>query len=171
MRWVFCICGLLALGSRNDEPSFIPGTGALPDCDEAPLANLDGTIWSDRGLVTIRSLGCDVTPGVPFEACGFYWSFKQDGNDVRIIVDDQYRIEGRLCGDELHLRGGWRLPLELGLVCGSRPDLAGEVSIQANGNVARVLSATEMKGTLIVQGSCSLAYQIEFQPVYFASVI
>jgi len=167
MRWIFCIYSLIALGSCSDESSFLPGTGTLPDCDEEPLANLDGTFWSDRGLVTIRSPGCDVTPGVPFEPCGSHWSFKQNANDLTIIVDDQYRIEGRLCGDELHLRGGWGLPLDLGFVCGSRADLAGEVSIQAEGNVVRVLSATDIRGTLIVQGSCSLAYEIDFHPLIY----
>ena len=36
----------------------------------------------------------------------------QDGNDVTILVDEEYRIEGRLCGNQLYLRGGWWLPVE-----------------------------------------------------------
>ena len=169
MRWVASVCSLIALGSCNDDVYFIPGTGEVPECNETPVANLEGTVWTDRGLVTIRGPGCDVTPGVPFRPCGVYWAFRQDGNEVTIIVDGEYRIEGRFCGDELHLRGGWWLQLQLGLaVCQSRDDLAGEVSIQAEGNVLRV-SGTEMTGTLAVQGGCALEYEVALQPVYFAS--
>jgi hypothetical protein len=170
MRWAICICILIALGSCKDEIHFIPGTGALSECNEAPSTNLDGTTWSDGGLVTVRSPGCDVTPGVPFRPCRLYWAFRQNGNDVTIIVDGEYRIEGRHCGDELHLRGGWWLPLQVGFdVCQSRDDLAGEVSIQSEGNVLRV-SAMEMTGTLAVQGGCALDYEVTFQRVAFASL-
>ena len=134
LRWVAFTCSLLALGSCKDDVYFIPGTGEVPDCNGTPVADLEGTVWTDRGLVTIRGPGCDVTPGVPFRPCGVYWAFSQDGNEVTIIVDGEYRIEGRLCGDELHLRGGWWLQLQLGFdVCQSRDELAGEVGIQAEG--------------------------------------
>lgn len=170
MRWVACVCILTALGNCKEEMRFIPGSGALPDCSETPVRNLDGTIWSDSGLVTTHSPDCDVTPGVPHLPCHHHWAFTQSGNDVAIIVDGEYRIEGRLCGDELHLRGGWRLSLEVGLVvCMSRDDPVGEMSIQAEGNVLRV-SAFEMMGTLAVRGRCSADYDVTFQQALFASL-
>lgn len=169
MRWVACICILAALGSCQEEVYFIPGTGSLPDCDEAPVTNLDAALLFDQGTVTIRSLGCQQTmPDDTFASCALNWAFTQTGNDVDIIVDEEYRLEGRICGDQLYLRGGWWLPVvdeDLGY-CTYDDDSADEVGIMAEGNVLEVSpSGPSLTGTLVVQGSCSASYQVTFAPV------
>ena len=58
MRWFAYFCIVIALGACKEELYFIPGTGTLPECDEAPSANLDGTTWFDQGTVTILTSGC-----------------------------------------------------------------------------------------------------------------
>jgi hypothetical protein len=66
--------------------------------------------------------------------------FTQDGNGVTIVVDTEYRIEGRLCADQLYLRGGWWLPVvdeSLGY-CTYEDDSADEVGIESEGNVLTV---------------------------------
>jgi len=171
MRWVACVCIMIALGACKGEDLYsIPGTGALPDCSEAPSADLNGTLWSDRGVVTIRTAGCEqAMPDDTFMACSLTWAFTQDGNDVTIVVDEEYRIEGRLCGDELHLRGGWWLPVEdedVGF-CTYEEDSADEVGILAEGNVLTYTAAdgeapAQMTGTLAVQGSCRAGYEVTF---------
>jgi hypothetical protein len=173
MRWIACVCIMAALGSCNkEEIYFIPGTGTLPDCNEAPVANLDGACWFDRGVVTIRSVGCrDAMPDEMFAVCGLGWSFTQTGNDVTIIVDGEYRIEGRLCGDQLSLRGGWWLLVEDAGMCDYQDEeSADEVSIQER-NVLTFIPASpdtggqeQMTGTLAVQGSCSADYDVVLEP-------
>ncbi len=180
MRWVAhpsIVIALIALitlgGCKMEGVYFIPGTGTLPDCDEAPVANLDGTSWFDNGTVTIQTAGCqEAIPGDVFPACALDWVFTRDGenlNDVTIIVDNEYRIDGRLCGDQLHLRGGWWLPVEDEDVnyCTYEDDSAEEVGIMAAGNVLTYAPAdgqapAQLTGTLVVQGSCGAEYDVTF---------
>ena len=171
MRWVTCICIAIALGACMGGLYFIPGTGTLPDCNEAPNTDLDGTLWFDQGIVTIRTAGCEgAMPDDTFPACALNWAFTQEGNDVTIVVDEEYRIEGRLCGDELHLRGGWWLPVEDEDVggCTYDDDSAEEVGIMAEGNVLTYAPAdgatlAQMTGTLVVQGRCGGDYDVTFE--------
>ncbi|MFW2389459.1 MAG: hypothetical protein ACN4G0_14055 [Polyangiales bacterium] len=169
MRWMICACVLVALTGCKEEIYFIPGTGTLPDCDEAPVTDLNGTLWFDQGTVTIRTSGClDAMPNDEFQSCALNWAFTQNGNDVEIVVDEEYRLEGRLCGDMLYLRGGWWLPVmdEDGFCY--EDDSAAEAGIQAEGNVLMVSTADrQMTGTLALQaaGGCSADYEVTFQPV------
>lgn len=146
---------------------FIPGTGTLPDCDEMPVTNLDGTLWFDQGTVTIRSTGCaDAMPDEQFEACALNWAFSQDGNDLEITIDEEYRIEGRLCGDQLYLRGGFWLSVRDEEGFCYEEDSAEEVGIQAEGNVLTVFPEEDrISGTLSVEGPCSAEYEVTFAPV------
>lgn len=173
MRWVAYVCIVVALGACKEDVYFIPGTGTLPDCNEPAATDLDGSVWFDQGLVTIGSAGCqDATSGDAFMACALDWAFTQEGNDVTIIVDEEYQIDGRLCGDQLYLRGGWWLPVEDEDLnsCTYDDDSADEVGISASGNVLTYAAATgetpeQMTGTLAVQGSCSAEYEVTFQRV------
>ena len=171
MRWVACICIMAALGSCKEELAFIPGTGTLPDCNDDPVTDLNATPqWYDNGTVTITSTGCEGTvPGDEHQACGLDWIFTRSGNDVTIVVDEEYRIEGRLCGDQLSLRGGWWLPVvdeDVG-GCTYEDDSAEEVGIMADGNVLTVAEnpmdgRLQMTGILSVEGSCSAEYDVTF---------
>jgi hypothetical protein len=67
MRLFVCLCILVVLGSCKEEIYFIPGTGVLPACDEAPVADLNGTLWFDQGTVTIRTAGGNVLTVSPAE--------------------------------------------------------------------------------------------------------
>ena len=171
MRWLVGVCMFLGLVGCKEELYFIPGTGTLPDCSEAPVTNLDGTLWFDRGTVTIRTEGCaDAMPNDEFQSCALNWAFSQDGNDIGIVVDDEYRLEGRLCGETLHLRGGWWLPVmdEQGFCY--EDDSAEEVGIQQEGNTLTYAPADDqtpprMMGTLVVQGRCGADYEVIFEPV------
>ncbi len=112
MRWFVCGCIVIALGACKEDVYFIPGTGTLPECDEAPSTDLNGTLWSDQGTVTILTAGClGAELNTTFMSCTLNWAFTQNGDDLSIVVDEEYRLEGRLCGDQLHLRGGWWLPV------------------------------------------------------------
>jgi hypothetical protein len=163
MRWAVWGCLLIALASCAEEVFFIPGTGTLPDCNEAPITNLDGSTWYDAGTVTILTAGCeDAMPHDTFTACPLNWEFEQEGNDVSILVDQEYRIQGRLCGDQLSLRGGWWLPVEDAGSCTYEEDSAEEVGIEQEGNVLTV-SSTVMSGTLVVRGACGAEYDVTFQ--------
>jgi hypothetical protein len=79
------------------------------------------------------------------------------------VVDTEYRLEGRLCGEELYLRGGWWLPVQDQGSCTYEDDSAEEVGIQAEGNVLTV-APDEMNGTLVVQGRCAAEYEVTFRP-------
>ena len=171
VRWLVCIGMTLALGGcSKGETYFIPGTGTLPECTEAPATNLDGSCWFDRGIVTIGSVGCsDTEPDDTFQSCGLGWLFTQTGNDITILVDNEYRIEGRLCGDQLYLRGGWWLPVEDQGMCTYADDSAEEVGIQAEGNVlsfeaAGDLNPDRFSGVLAIQGPCSASYDVVLSP-------
>ena len=167
MRWLACICIVAALGGCKEDIYFIPGTGTLPDCDDTPIIELNDTLWFDQGTVTIATTGClDTAPDDTFMSCALNWSFTQNGNEVSIVVDEEYRLEGRLCGDQLHLRGGWWLPVvdeDVGY-CTYEDDSADEVGIMSEGNVLTVTS-TQMTGTLVVQGSCRADYEVTFERV------
>lgn len=174
MRWLVCVFVALAFGACDkEEIYFIPGTGTLPDCMEPPAVDLDGTCWFDTGTVTIRSAGCtDAEPDDTFDSCPLQWLFTQSGNDVTIIVDGEYRIEGRLCADQLHLRGGWWLLVADGNNCDYTDESsADEVGIQAEGNVLTYVPAADqiqgatLAGTLAVRGRCNADYEVTFQPI------
>lgn len=168
LTWL-SFCSLLAVWGCEEDLYFIPGTGTLPGCDEAPLTDLSGSLWFDQGTVTVESDGCTgASSGDEFQSCALNWSFSQDGNDVSIVVDEEYRLEGRLCGDQLSLRGGWWLPVvdEDEGFCTYEDDSAEEVGIQAGGNVLTVSTdPPQMTGTLSVQGRCAASYDVIFRPV------
>lgn len=173
MRWFACGCIVIALGACKEDVYFIPGTGTLPECDEAPISELDGTLWFDRGTVTILTAGClGAEPNAAFMSCELVWAFTQNGNDLSIVVDEEYRLDGRLCGDQLYLRGGWWLPVvdeDLGY-CTYEDDSADEVGIMAEGNVLTYVPSNgeapaEMTGRLVVQGSCRAEYEVTFSTV------
>jgi hypothetical protein len=152
-------------GCGGGDGAFIPGTADLPDCSDPPAMNLDGTEWFDVGTVTILSAGCpDAVVNDTLMACPLNWTFAQTDNEVTIGVDDEYRLEGRLCGDQLHLRGGWWLPVEDAGQCTYDDDSAEEVRIQAPSNTLTV-GATEMTGTLTVEGRCAASYAVTFAQV------
>lgn len=158
-----------AVGCDQGPPWFIRGSARLPDCTEAPAFNLDGTRWYDQGTVTILTAGCEgVSPGEQVSSCALTWEVQQQGNDVQILVDNEYRIVGRLCGDQLYLEGGWWLPVqEPGqLYCTYDEDSAAEVGIEQDGNVLTVTS-TEMHGTLVLQEQCRAEYDVTFHPSPF----
>jgi hypothetical protein len=161
-----CVCIAVAAGSCGSEDvQFISGTGTLPDCSEAPLVNLDDTLWFDSGIVLVRTAGCqDSSPGDTLTACPLNWSFSQQGNDVTIIVDEEYRIDGRICDNKLHLRGGWWLPVEDGGSCTYDDDSAAEMGIQAEGNVLTV-KLGQIIGKLHLHGRCDVEYDITLAPV------
>jgi hypothetical protein len=94
--------------------------------------------------------------------CALQWRFTQTGNDVDILVDNEYRVDGRICGDTLHLRGGWWLPTEdEGFGCTYEEDTAEEVGIQAEGNTLTLVDG-QLVGTLVVRGGCSASYDATF---------
>ena len=168
MRWVVCICIMAALGSCKEELAFIPGTGTLPDCDDAPITTeLNGTLWFNQGPVTILTEGCrDYVQDDELSSCAENWAFEQDGNDISIVVDE-YRLNGRLCGDQLYLEGGWWLSVadEQG-ACWYEDDDGDDMGIQEAGNVVTVNPAEQtMTGNLLLRGSCEVDYEVTFQPV------
>ena len=172
MRCFICVCILFALGSCKGE-DFIPGTGTLPDCNDDPVVNLNGTLWFNQGTVTILTAGCaDEEPDAMLESCPENWALTQTGNDLDIVVDE-YRLNGRICGDKLYLEGGWWLSVtnEQG-ACLYGDDDGDEFGIQSEGNVltytpADALTGTgaQLKGILRLQGSCGASYDATFKLV------
>lgn len=167
MRAWFWVGLLVVIGCTQDL-YFTPGTGTLPDCTEPPITeSLDGTLWFDQGTVTIRTQGCaDAAPEDEFQSCALNWAFTQDGSEVGIVVDEEYRLEARLCADKLYLRGGWWLPVmdEEGFCY--EDDSAEEVGIEAEGNVLTVSpDERRMTGVLVVRGRCTAEYDVTFEPV------
>jgi len=162
MTRVLVLSALLAAtgcGSvEGGPPWFVQGTARLPDCQDPPAFDLDGTTWFDEGTVTITSAGCDRPAGTEADACGLAWIATQDGADVEIIVDGEYRILGRACGDQLHLEGGWWLAIE---------DAAGscdyedgiEVGID-QGGATLAYDGAEMSGVLAISEGCSATYDV-----------
>lgn len=169
MRYFVYLGVLVSLGSCSPDTYFISGTGQLPDsCDEPAITNLDGTVWFNQGPVTIKTSGCaDLEPETTLESCAENWSFSQDGNDIDIIVDE-YRVKGLLCGDQLYLEGGWWLSVEDELgQCWYEDEDGDDVAIQAEGNVVTVVPDEErMTGTLVVQGQCTVEYEVTFAPAF-----
>ena len=79
----------------------------MPSCNDAPTVDLNDTVWFNEGTVTVLTAGCaDVEAETIFQSCPENWALTQDGNDLDIVVDE-YRVNGRLCGDKLYLEGGW----------------------------------------------------------------
>ena len=150
--------------SADEGPYFIPGSATLPSCTESPAFDLSGG-WSDNGTVSIRTAGCDdAQPGSEFRSCALTWEMTQTESDVDILVDNEYEILGRLCGAELHLEGGWWLPVEDAGECTYEEDSAAEVGIQMGGSTLTVaedqfgsLAAT---GILEVGGPCEAMYEV-----------
>jgi hypothetical protein len=143
----------------------------LPDCDEAPITDLNGTLWFNQGPVTIVTEGClDAAPEDMFSSCAENLAFTQDGNDIDIVVDE-YRVKGRLCGNQLYLEGGWWLSVadEQGH-CWYEDGDGDDMSIQAGGDVLTVAPAEgTMTGKLVLRGrgSCDVDYQVTFQPARY----
>ena len=158
------ILAIVALGAAGcvgggDGLWFIPGSGALPGCTESPAQDVAGH-WYDQGTVTVRTEGCDVPAGSQHTACALDWIVETSGNDATIVVDDEYRIEGRACGDQLYLHGGWWLPVEDEIEgCTYDEDSAEEVGIEAEGNTLTIGDGV-MTGTLVVRGRCTADYAI-----------
>lgn len=150
-------------GCPAGPPYFIPGTATLPDCSTAPDVQLARTRWSSSGTLTITSLGCrDVSVDDALVSCPLTWviSAQLDG-DLSIIVDGEYRLRGRLCGDQLHLEGGFWLPLVDGdFGCTYEEDSAAEVRIQREASVLTVQSPTQIAGTLALQEACAADYAL-----------
>lgn len=156
---------LVASCIPGGPPYFIPGSATLPACTEAPAFDLNGSRWSDSGTVTIGTAGClDAQPGEKIDSCPLSWDMTQEGSDVEILVDEEYRINGRLCGSTFHLEGGWWLPVvdtDVGS-CTYEDDSAAEVGIEMGGSSLAVTEVT-MTGTLSVRGPCTGSYDVTFQ--------
>jgi hypothetical protein len=173
MKWLICACAVFVLASCKD-PAFIPGTGTLPDCNEPPVTDLNDTVWFNTGPATVLTAGClDVEPDTEFESCPENWAFKQDGNEIDIVVDE-YRVNGRFCGDKLYLEGGWWLSVrnERGR-CDYGDEDGDEFGMQAGGNVLTYTASNpenfgfaEMTGILLLEGNCSVSYDATFQQVW-----
>lgn len=150
----------------DEPPYFIPGSATLPSCTEPPAFDLDGSMWGDNGQVTIKTTGCiGAQPEEVFESCSLTWVMTQTGQDIEIIVDEEYRILGRLCDDMLHLEGGWWLPVQDEGQCTHEDDSAAEVGIQMGGSTLVVMD--EERGTgliatgiLQVGGPCEADYDM-----------
>lgn len=151
-------------GCVQGPPYFVQGSARLPDCTEPPAFDLNGTRWYDQGTVTILTDGCEgVSMGDELPSCALQWAVEQEGGDVRILVDDEYRILGRLCGDRLYLQGGWWLPVQDPVEgCTYEEDSAAEVGIEQEGQVLTV-TATQMTGALVLQEQCRARYDTTFQ--------
>ena len=151
---------LLLAGCAPDEgPYFIPGSAVLPSCTEAPAADLSGA-WYDNGEVEITSEGCEEAAlGERITACGLDWAVTQTGNEVSIEVDNEYEIKGRLCGDELHLEGGWWLSVDLGGT-GCTYDDGVEVGIEAGSSTLTLTPEGTVAGVLEIRSACTARYDM-----------
>ncbi|MGB5811911.1 MAG: hypothetical protein WBG86_15335, partial [Polyangiales bacterium] len=167
-RWKTATLGVAALVLLHCQPGppySITGTATLPTCDEPAAYDLTGT-WNDSGVVTVDTEGCDgAQPGSMFESCSLGWEFTQTGDDIDILVDEEYIMEGRLCGTTLYLEGGWWLPVQDNGECTYEEDSAEEVGIQMGGSSLTVTDPDVeillvASGTLDVQGSCAGSYAI-----------
>ena len=172
MKSLLCVCAIFAI-TGCQESGFIPGTGTLPDCNEPPVTDLDDTVWFNQGPATVLTAGClDVEPDTEFNSCPENWAFKQDGNEIEILVDE-YRVNGRFCGDKLYLEGGWWLSVaDEGGACNYDDDDGDEFGMQAGGNVWTYTESNpdnsgrpEFTGVLLLEGNCSVSYDAIFRPV------
>lgn len=161
-----CVTALSVGACAEEPPFFIPGTATLPACDEPPAFDVSG-LWSDSGVVTIDSTGCsDAQLGETLIACPLTWELEQSGNDVGILVDEEYIINGRLCGDTLYLEGGWWLPVQDEGECTYEDDSAEEVGIQQGGSTLVLMEVPNgpapprlvASGILDVRGPCEASY-------------
>ena len=61
-HWFVRCCGLIALVGCQQDLYFIPGTATLPDCDDAPIADLEARL--DRDVISKKpdwmTLSCGV---------------------------------------------------------------------------------------------------------------
>lgn len=171
-----CLAWLsMALGacSITDGPPYsISGSATLPDCSDTPEMDLSG-LWFDQGIVTITSAGCEeegAPLGAMFGSCTLNWEFEQDGNDMRILVDEEYAMKGRMCGDTLHLEGGWWLPLENeNGQCDYDDDDGAEVGIEMGASALALEDVpgggSILSGTLALRADCSADYVVELQRI------
>jgi hypothetical protein len=153
-------------GCAGGETSSVRGSARLPDCSDPPAADLDGTTWYDTGAITIQTAGCDQAQGQVLEVCPLQWVVSQSGADLSLTVDNEYTVKGRLCGDELHLEGGWWLPVvdDQG-ECRYRDADGTEVGIEQEGSTL-TLSATQLSGSLVVRERCVARYDVTFELLY-----
>ena len=156
--------GLMVLTScflTDGPPYFIRGTARLPECSDAPAADLSGR-WFDQGVLRITSEGCDEAPlDEELRVCALDWELTQDGNEVDLLVDGEYELRGRFCGDTLQLEGGWWLPVEAeGFGCTYEDEDAAEVVIDAGGATLTYASEGTRTGVLSVRERCTAVYDI-----------
>lgn len=163
---------LTLLAGCSSEGSYsITGSAKLPDCSEPPQRDLTGR-WFDEGTLTITSSGCedlDAPLGSVFESCPLDWELSQDGTEVDIVIDYEYALEGRMCGDTLHLQGGWWLPLEDDAgQCNYDDDDGEEVGIETGGSALSLQDDPDfgelLAGTLVVKGPCTGDYLMTLRP-------
>lgn len=161
---VLALFTMSACGGGDSGVGSVTGSGKRADCDETPAADLDGSEWFDTGTVTVLTDGCSgAEAGDQFTSCALNWKFSQEGNDVTIVVDNEYRVLGRLCGDALTLEGGWWLPVEDEGSCTYAEDSAEEVGIEAEGNALTVNTDEDtLTGTLVVRSACTAEYDVVF---------
>jgi len=165
-RFVGALLVTSMISCGDEPPYFIPGSATLPSCAEPPAFDLNDSMWGDGGQVTIETTGCNnAQPGEEFESCSLTWAMTQTGQDIEILVDNEYRILGRLCGDMLHLEGGWWLPVQDEGMCTYEEDSAAEVGIQVEGSTLVVVddeinAGLIATGTLQVRGPCEAAYDM-----------
>ena len=169
LAWCGLSLSLLgACGGGDGGLASVRGTGRLPECQEEPSATLDGTVWFDTGQLSIQSAGCSLAQGSVVDVCPLQWELSQQGNDLHIRVDGEYDMNGRLCGNQLYLDGGWWLAVEDdGGQCGYQDDDGTEVGIEAEGNTL-TLSATQdqLTGTLVLRERCVATYDVTLQLLY-----
>ncbi len=156
---------LVGVGCSKGPPYSLTGTAKLPSCSEGPAGDLTG-MWFDGGEVTILTDGCrGSSAGQVFASCSLGWAFTQEGGDVSILVDEEYELKARLCGNELHFEGGWWLPVEdPPFGCTYEEDSAAEVGIQSEGATLRLSEdMNELTGVLVVEEKCTAEYDITLQ--------
>lgn len=149
---------MLASGCSEDSGPFrLTGQAVLPDCTEAPAADLTG-LWSMSGDVTITSLGCfDTSVNDVLVSCPLTWDLVQTGGDLEITVDNEYLLRGRVCGQTVFLDGGFWLPVQDGFDCTYDDDSAAEVGIDS-GELTVNPTGDEMTGTLGISAGCTATY-------------
>lgn len=129
--------------------------------------------WFEEGMLTVTSAGCEADqapPGTVFRTCPLNWEVTQDGNGVQIVVDSEYRMQGRICGETLHLQGGWWLPLEdTNGQCNYDDDDGAEVGIESGGSSLQwqtdPVGGERFTGTLSLRQRCTADYAIELRPI------
>jgi hypothetical protein len=148
--------------SQDEGPAFIRGSARLPACSEPAAFDIDGSLWFDNGSVTVTSAGCEEPTGTTLAVCGLGWEVGQTGREVEIVVDHEYRILGRACGNQLHLEGGWWLSLqEPNGYCDYEEGV--EVGIESGGSTLDVADSQDvMTGRLAIAERCTAEYDVTF---------